>query len=154
VGTSVLLGNVQELQPDLADSRMEEADLPGDSVGHVDLAALLVGPPVIDTDQLKLAGAGVDQADDGPKGKVGVGGGQRFAVEALGIGCLAAVELSAVPAGVAYPGLDWLNWLALIGRKGCFHHRGDKEHEGYPANGCPDHEEWSSHSVVFLLQLP
>src|SRR5215831_9614901 len=32
------------------------------------------------------------------------------------------------------------------------HHGRDKEHQRHPANSSPSHEEWSSHSVLFLLQ--
>src|SRR6516165_4603750 len=33
------------------------------------------------------------------------------------------------------------------------HHRRDKKHQRHPADSSPSHKEWSSHSVLFLLQM-
>src|ERR1700741_3583703 len=95
---------------------------------------------------------GVTKRTDRAKRKVGMGGGEGLAVEALPVSRLLAVEIAAIPAGVADPGLDGLHRFCFIGHQRGFHYRCDDEHEGNPSNGGPNHEKWSFHSVVFLLQ--
>src|SRR5215472_3186459 len=133
---------------------MYQPDLAGHPVGYINFASLLIRSAVIDAYQFKLAGARVDQPDDGAERKVGVGRGQRLRVKMLSVGSLAAVKFRSIPAGIANPGLDGFRRFCLVSHQRRFHHRGDEEHERYPPQGGPDHEERSSHSVVFLLQLP
>src|SRR5439155_4482241 len=77
-----------------------------------------------------------------------------LAVESLTVCCLFAVEVTAIPTSIADPSLDGLYRFCFVGHQRGFHYRRDEEHERYPSNGGPDHEEWSFHSVVFLLQVP
>src|SRR5712664_3406003 len=103
---SVLLGQLQELEPNLAHAGMDQADFPGDTIGYINFAPFLIGTPVIDTYQFKLPGPGIHHADQRPKGKVGVRRGQSFSVERLTIRGLAAVKPGPIPAGIAHPSLD------------------------------------------------
>src|SRR5437899_4606086 len=52
---SVLLGQGHEFEPDLAHARVNQANLPGDSIGYINFAPFLIGTAVIDTYQFKLA---------------------------------------------------------------------------------------------------
>src|SRR5579863_2177098 len=72
---SGLLRQLHQLQADLADARMNQAELSGDTIGYINFASFLIGTPVIDTYKFKLAGTGIDHPNQGTKGKVGVGGG-------------------------------------------------------------------------------
>src|SRR5882762_5138689 len=126
---------------------MDQADFPGDTIGYINFATLLIGTPVIDTNKLELAGAGVHHADQGPKRKVRMRGRQGFTVEGLTIRGLATVKARAVPAGIAHPGLNRLHRLVQMRHKGGLHRRSDEEHKRNPAERSPDHEKSMSHSV-------
>jgi len=136
---SVFFGQLNQLQPNLADAGMDQADFPGDTIGYINFAPFLIGTPVIDTYKFKLAVPRIDHANDGAKRQVRVCRREGFGVEALAIGGLAAIEPGAIPAGVAYPGLDWLNRLVQMRYKGCFHRRSDEEHKEYPSESSPAH---------------
>jgi hypothetical protein len=47
-GRSVFPGNVQKLQPDLADARMNQADLSGYAIGYINFASFLIRTSIID----------------------------------------------------------------------------------------------------------
>src|SRR6266481_3127067 len=98
---------------------MNQANLPGDSIGYINFASFLIRTAVIDTYQFKLAVAGIHYADKGAKGKIGVRRSEGFAVEALAIGGFAAIEAGAIPAGVTHPGLDRLHGLIQMCYEGC-----------------------------------
>src|SRR4029077_19580201 len=130
---------------------MDQANLPGDTIGYINFAPFLIGTPVIDTYYFKLAVAGVDHTDDGAKRKVRVWRREGFRVEALAIGGLAAIEPGTVPTGVTYPGLDRLHGLIQMRKEGCLPRRSDQKHEEYPTKCSPAHEKSMSHSVIFVL---
>src|SRR5260370_746307 len=65
---------------------MDQADFPGDTIGYINFAPFLIGTPVIDTYQLKLAIPGIDHTDEGAKRQVGVCRRKSFGVEALANG--------------------------------------------------------------------
>src|SRR5882724_1440422 len=146
---SVFLGNLQKLQPDLADARVDQANLPGYAIGYINFASLLIRTAIIDANQFKLPGAGVDQAHDRTKGKVGVSGGEGLAIKSLAVGRLAAVKFGSVPVGIANPSLNRLGRFSLIGYEGSFHHWCNEEHQWNPSNCSPDHEEWLFHKCCF-----
>ena len=148
----MFLGNFQKLQPDLADTRMDQSDLSGYAIGYINFTPFLIRTSIVDANQFKLPGTGVDQADDRAEGKVRVGRGEGLAVEPLTVGRLTAIKFGTIPAGVANPSLNRLGRFSLIGYERCFHHWCDEEHQWHPAYCSPDHEEWSFHGVVFLLQ--
>jgi hypothetical protein len=56
----VFLGYFQKLQPNLADARMNQANLPGYPIGYINFASFLIGTSVVDANQFKLSGARVD----------------------------------------------------------------------------------------------
>src|SRR5258708_23824137 len=85
---------------------MDQTDFPGDTIGYINFASFLIGTPVIDAYQLKLAVPGVHHADEGAKRKVGVRRREGFAVEALAIGGFLGVEFTAVSTGIIHPGLN------------------------------------------------
>src|SRR6267142_4642700 len=149
---SVFLRDFQQLQANLAHTGMDQPNLPGYSVGYINFAPFLIGTPVIDTYQFKLAIPGVHDAHDRPKGKVRVGSRQCFTVESLAVGSLLPVKVRSIPAGVANPGLDGPNRLTQVSNKRSFHSGRNEKHQWHPSNCSPDHKEWSFHSVVFLLQ--
>src|SRR5260370_2185087 len=130
---------------------MEKADFPGDTIGYINFAAFLRRTPVMDTHQLKAAVPRVHYADHGTKRQVGVRRSKGFGIEALAVGGFAPVEPWAIPAGVAYPGLNRLDGLIQVRYQGGLHHRSDEEHKRYPAERSPHHEESMSHSVFFVL---
>src|SRR5260370_3948814 len=130
---------------------MDQANFAGDKIGYINFAPFLIRTTVIDAHYLKLTVAGVDHADDGAKGKVGVCGRKGFGVEALAIGGLAAIKPGAIPTGIAYPGLDRLHGLIQVGDEGCFHALSEQEHEENPSQCSPAHEKSMSHSVFFVL---
>src|SRR5258705_11547763 len=117
------LGNFQELQPDLADAGMNQADLPGYAIGYINFASFLVGTSVVDAYKFKLFRAGVNQADDGAKGKVWMRGRQGLAVKLLPVGRLAAIKLCAIPAGIANPSLNRLGGVCFLSEHTWFHPR-------------------------------
>src|SRR5438552_6315103 len=119
---------------------MNQANLPGDSIGYINFAPFLIRTAVIDAYQFKLAVAGIHYADERPKGEVGVSRSKRFAVEALAIGGFAAIEPGAIPTRVTHPGLNRLHRLIQMRYEGGFHARGDQEHEEYPPQCSPAHE--------------
>src|SRR5215470_2268926 len=150
----VLCRQFQEFEPHLVHTRMNQSDSPGDTIGYINFTPLLVRTTVIDAYKFKLSGASVHHADQGPKGEVRVGGGESFRVEDLAVSSLAPIEPGAIPAGVAYPGFDRLNWLIQVRNQRSFHRRSDEEHEEHPTKRGPKHEESMSHSVFFLLLNP
>src|SRR5713226_1671576 len=130
---------------------MDQADFPGDTIGYINFASFLIGTPIIDAYQLKLAVPGVHHADEGAKGKVRVRRREGFAVEALAVGGFVPVESRAVPTGITHPGLNRLHGLIQMCYEGCLHRRSDEEHKKYPAQCSPAHEKSMSHSVFFVL---
>src|SRR5437016_7551357 len=130
---------------------MDQADFPGDPIGYINFAPFLIGTPVIDAYNLKLAVPEVDDADQGAKRQVGVCRGESFGIEALAVGRLAPIEPGAIPTGIAHPGLNRPYRLIQMRHQGGLHHRSDEEHERYPAQRSPHHEESMSHSVFFVL---
>src|SRR5580693_8880966 len=86
-----LLGELQQLEPDLSDARVNQSNLPGDTIGYINFAAFLIGTTVVDAHNFKLAGSGVDDADHGPEREDSVGGGKGLGVELLPVGGLLAV---------------------------------------------------------------
>src|SRR5580698_1827717 len=135
-----LLGQLKQLEPNLSNARVNQSNLPGDTIGYINFAALLIGTTVIDAHNFELAASGVDDADDGPERKDRVGGGERLGVELLAVGGLLTVEFGPIPAGIAYPSLDRLGGIAAVSHKGGLHRRGDEEHKGNPAESSPDKE--------------
>src|ERR1700722_16403812 len=134
------LRELQQLEPDLSDARVNQSNLPGDTIGYINFAALLIGTTVIDAHNFELAASGVDNADDGPEREGRVGGGERLRVELFAVGGLLTVEFGPIPAGIAYPSLDRLGGVAAVSPKGGLHRRGDEEHKGNPAESSPDKE--------------
>src|ERR1700730_4365413 len=130
---------------------MDQPDFPGDTIGYINFAPFLIGTPVIDTYYLKLAGPSIYNADHGPKRQVRVGRRQSLSIEDLAIGGLAAIEAGTIPAGVTQPGFERLHRSVQMCNQGSLHHRSDEEHERYPPDCSPDHEESMSHSVFFVL---
>src|SRR5713101_5518865 len=100
---------------------MDQADFPGDTIGYINFAPFLIGTPVIDTYQFKLAVPRVHYADERAKRQVRVRRREGFAVEALAIGGFAPIEPGAIPTGITHPGLDRLHGLIKMRYKGCFH---------------------------------
>src|SRR5437879_13476270 len=98
---------------------MDQADVPGDTIGYINFAPFLIGTPVVDTYQFKLAVAGVDHTNDRAKRKVRVCRREGFAVEALAIGGFAPIEPGAIPTGITHPGLDPLQGMIQMRYKGC-----------------------------------
>src|SRR5580698_903937 len=135
-----LLGELQQLEPDLSDARVNQSDLPGDTIGYINFATLLIGSTIVDAHNFELAGPGVDDADDGPERKDRVSGGKRFGVELLAVGGFLTIELRPIPAGVANPSLDRLGRVAAVSYEGGLHRRSDEEHKGYPPECSPDKE--------------
>src|SRR5258708_19820059 len=84
---------------------MDQADFPGDTIGYINFAPFLIRTPVIDTHQLEFAITGVDHANYGAKGKIGVCRGEGFRVEALAIGGFSAPEPGATPNRIPPPPL-------------------------------------------------
>src|SRR5258707_6042004 len=84
---------------------MDQADFPGDTIGYINFAPFLIGTPVIDTYQLKLAIPGIDHTDEGAKRQVGVCRRKSFGVEALAIGGFSALGTRATPTRIAHPRL-------------------------------------------------
>src|SRR5947208_5003281 len=107
---------------------MDQIEAAGHTVGYINFTPFLVRPAVIDTYKYKLAVAGIDEANQGTKRKVGVGGRQGFRGEDLAVGGFAPVEARTVPTGVARPGLYRLCWLTLVLFTSHFHHRRDDEY--------------------------
>src|SRR5712672_1841599 len=146
---SVFLGNLQKLQPDLADTRVDQTNFSGYAIGYINFASFLVRTAIIDAHQFKLPGARVDQAHDRTERKVGVGGGEGLAIKSLAVGRLAAVKFASIPAGIANPSLNRLGRFSLIGYERSFHHRRNEEHQWNPSNCSPDHEKWFFHKCCF-----
>src|SRR5690349_1102923 len=98
---SVLLGQLHELEPDLAHARVNQIKVPGDTIGYINFASFLIRSAVVDTYQYKLAVAGIHDANQRTKGEVGVCGRQGLGREDLAVGGLSAVEPGPVPTRVA-----------------------------------------------------
>src|SRR5437868_8228015 len=129
---------------------MNQSDFPGYAIGYINFASFLIRTAIIDAHKFKLPGTGVDQANDGSKGEIRVGCGQRLAVKFFAIGGFAAVEFGSIPAGVANPSLNRLGGFCFVGYEGCFHHWCDEEHQWHPAYCSPDHEQWFFHKCCFF----
>src|SRR5258708_21375742 len=84
---------------------MDEGAFRGDTIGYINFAPFLIRTTVIDAHQLEFAITGVDHANYGAKGKIGVCRGEGFRVEALAIGGFAAIEPRALPTGISPPRL-------------------------------------------------
>src|SRR6267154_1331523 len=106
VVSSSLRRQLHQFQPHLADSRVDQANLPGYAIGYINFASLLIGTPVINTNNFKFAVACIDDAHPGSERKVRVGGRQALGVEPLAVRGLLAVKIGAIPAGVSNPDLD------------------------------------------------
>src|SRR3989442_5774092 len=111
----MLLGQLHELEPYLAHAGMDQADFPGDTIGYINFAPFLIGTPVIDPYQLEPAVPGVDHANDGAKGKIGVCRSKGFGVEALAIGGLAVTVPGALANWISHPGSIPTDVLDLFG---------------------------------------
>ncbi len=109
---------LHQFEPDLAHARMNQTDLPGDTIGYINFAPFLIGTSVIDSYKFKLPVPGVHNPDDGPKRQVWMRGGQRLAVEALAVGGLLAIESWPIPTGIADPSLDRLSPVRSNARRG------------------------------------
>src|SRR5882757_10101242 len=153
VVSSPLRRQLHQFQPHLADSRVDQANLPGYAIGYINFASFLIGTPVIDTNNFKFSIAGVYNAHPGAERQVRVGSRQALGVEPLAVRSLLAVKVGAIPAGVSNPHLDRLYRLALKSHQGCFHRGCNQEHQRHPTNRGPCYKEWSSHSVFNPLQM-
>ena len=67
---------LHQLQPYLADTRMNQPQLAGDTIGYINFASFLIGTAVIDAYNFKFSVARVDHAYPGAKGKARVSSGQ------------------------------------------------------------------------------
>src|SRR5256885_6702727 len=123
---SVLARYVQQFQANLVHAGVNQPDLSGYAVGYINFASFLIGTAVIDTYQFKLAVPGVHDPDYGTERQVRMRRSQCLGIESLAVRCFLAVEAWSVPAGVAYPGLDRLGWLAQVRNQWGFHGRCDK----------------------------
>src|SRR5580700_5417162 len=70
------LGELHQFEPDLADTRIDQANLPGDTIGYINFAAFLIRSAVINSNHFKLAIARVNDAYEGTEGQVRMSGGQ------------------------------------------------------------------------------
>src|SRR5439155_25380574 len=149
---SVFARYVQQFQANLVHAGVNQPDLSGYAVGYINFASFLIGTAVIDTYQFKLAVPGVHDPYYGTERQVRMRRGQCLAIESLAVCRLLAIKTRPVPAGLAYPSLYRLCWLATMRNQRCLHGGRDKEHQWHPADCSPNHEEWFFNSVVFLLQ--
>src|SRR5258706_13161391 len=85
VVSSSLRRQLHQFQPHLADSRVDQANLPGYPIGYINFASFLIGTPVINTNNFKLAVAGFYDLYPGSEREVGLGGRQAFAIERLAV---------------------------------------------------------------------
>src|SRR6266849_8319027 len=152
--SSMFLRQFHQFEPDLAYAQMDKADFPSDAIGYINFASFLIGTAIINTYQLKFPVTGVYHPHQRAEREMGVRGGERFTVEDLAVGRLAAVESGSIPARITHPGLDRLLGLAQVRHERCFHRWCDEEKQRNPAECSPNYEESVSHSVVFVLQLP
>src|SRR5580704_155595 len=153
VVSSSLRRQLHQFQPHLADSRVDQANLPGYAIGYINFASFLIRTPVINTNNLKFAIADVYYAHPGSERKVRVGGRQALSVKPLAVRGLLPVKVGAIPTGISNPYLDRLYRLALQSHQGCFHRGRNQEHQRHPAYRGPCYKEWSSHSVFNPLQM-
>src|SRR5713101_10172058 len=130
---------------------MDQADFPGDTIGYINFATLLIGTPVIDAYKLELSVAGIHHADERPKRQVGVCCCEGFTVEGLTICSLATVKPGAVPAGITNPSLDRLHRLIQMRNERGLHRWSDEEHKRNPTDCSPEHEKSMSPSQFFVL---
>src|SRR5258708_19704795 len=93
---------------------MNQADFSGYAIGYINFAPFLISTSIVDANQFKLPGAGVDQADDRSEGKVRMGGGEGLAIKPFAVGRLAAVKLGSVPTGIANPSFNRLRSVTLF----------------------------------------
>ena len=108
----MFLWQFHQFEPHLADTRIDEPELPSYAIGYINFTPFLIGTPIIDTYQFKLSVPGVDDPHSGPKRKVGMRGGEGFAIKVFPIGGLLTVEPRPIPTGVADPSLNRLDGLA------------------------------------------
>src|ERR1700722_11712420 len=134
------LRELQQLEPDLSDARVNQSNLPGDTIGYINFSALLIGTTIIDAHNFELAISGIHDANYGPERKNGVCRCERLGIEVLAVGGLLAVEFRPIPAGVADPSFDRFGRAAAVSHQGCLHRRSDEEHKGYPSECSPDKE--------------
>jgi len=76
-----VLGQLHQLEPDLAHARVDKTEFPGDAIGYINFASFLIGTAVINTYQFKFPGSGVHDAHQGAEREMRVSGGQSFAIE-------------------------------------------------------------------------
>src|SRR5579859_5791683 len=96
--SSSLRRQLHQFQPHLADSRVDQANLPGYAIGYINFTSLLIGAPVINTNNLKFSVAGVYDAHPGSERQVWMGSRQALGVEPLAVRSLLAVKVGAIPA--------------------------------------------------------
>src|SRR5437899_12526654 len=129
---------------------MDQIEAAGHTVGYINFTPFLVRPAVIDTYKYKLAVAGIDEANQGTKRKVGVGGRQDFRGEDLAVGGFAPVEARTVPTGVARPGLNRPCSMTYVSYQRRFHQRSGEEHDKFPPKRTPHHTVSMSHSYALV----
>src|SRR5215471_6415174 len=88
------------IQPDLFDSGVE-VEHTGCAVAQVHDPTLNKGAAVVDSDDDRFPVAQIGDLDVGTQGKLAVGGGESEHVEVLAAGGGSAVELLAIPRGIA-----------------------------------------------------
>src|SRR5258708_13300873 len=137
VVSSSLRRQLHQFQPHLADSRVDQANLAGYPIGYIKFASFLIGTPVINTNNFKLAVAGVYDSYPGSKREVRVGGRQAFGVEPLAVRGLLPVKVGAIPTGVANPYFDRLYRLPLQTHQGCFHSGCNQDNQRPPPTPAP-----------------
>src|ERR1700693_2735060 len=125
---------LHQLQPHLADTRMNQPQLAGDTIGYINFASFLIGTAVIDAYNFKFSVARVDHAYPGTKRKARVSGGQTLSVEAFAISGDFAVKVRSVPTGVADPALNRLDGFAQMSDQRCLHTGSNQEHQRHPTN--------------------
>ena len=118
VCSGVLWRNLQQFQPHLRHSRVDQANLPGYAIGYINFASFLIGTAIIDAHNFKFAVARVNDAHPGTEGQVGVRRGQTFGIEPLPVGGPFPVELRSIPTGIANPYLYGLDRRAQVGNQG------------------------------------
>jgi len=73
--SSTFLGQLHQLEPDLAHARVDKTEFPGDAIGYINFASFLIGTAVINTYQFKFPGSGVHDAHQGAEREMWVSGG-------------------------------------------------------------------------------
>src|SRR6516164_2478082 len=153
VARGALRGQLHQLQPHLVHTRVDQANLPGYPIGYINFASFLVRTPVINAHNFKLAVSRVHDTHPSAKWQVRMSRSQRLGVKGLPVRGALAIKVGTIPAGIADPHLDGLDWLTAVGHKRCFDTGCNQEHQRHPTDCSPSHEEWSSHSVFIPLQI-